>query len=93
VVRVSASASLSVDVAAVVVEREVIVREVTDVVMLERAKKVHHLESSLLNSVADLDEVLDVVELLLPLKFGIYVQLAFASAEIPLHTLLGWAGQ
>jgi hypothetical protein len=45
---VSASASLSVDVAAVVVI-EVIVKEVTADVMLERGRRVHHLESSLLN--------------------------------------------
>ena len=45
----SASASLSVDVA-VVVETVVIVRVDTDAVMLvERARRVHHLESSLLN--------------------------------------------
>jgi hypothetical protein len=51
VVRVSASASLSEDVAAVVVtEIEVIVREVTaDVMLAARARRVHHLESLLLN--------------------------------------------
>ncbi len=44
----SASANLSVDVAAVVVT-EVTAREVTADVMLERARRVHHLESSLPN--------------------------------------------
>jgi hypothetical protein len=48
-VRVSANASLSVDVEDVVVEREVTVKEVTDDVMPERARRVHHLESLLLN--------------------------------------------
>jgi len=47
---VSASASLSVDVAAVVVTVVEIVREDTaDVMLVERARRVHHLESSLLN--------------------------------------------
>jgi hypothetical protein len=49
VVRASASASLSVDVEDVVVEREVTVKEVIDDVMPERARRVHHLESLLLN--------------------------------------------
>jgi hypothetical protein len=50
-VRVSASASLSVDVAAVVVTETVVtVREVTaDVKLVVRARRVLHLESSLLN--------------------------------------------
>jgi hypothetical protein len=48
-VRVSANASLSVDVEDAVVEREVTVKEVTDDVMPERARRVHHLESLLLN--------------------------------------------
>ena len=48
-VRASASASLSVDVEDVVVEREVTVKEVIDDVMPERARRVHHLESLLLN--------------------------------------------
>ena len=46
----SANASLSVDVVAVVViEIEATVREVTADVMLARARRVHHLESLLLN--------------------------------------------
>ena len=46
----SASASHSVDVVAVVVtETEVTVKEDTADVMLVRARRVHHLESSLLN--------------------------------------------
>ena len=46
----SASASLSVDVADVAVVTVVTVREDTDVVMLaERARREHHPESSLLN--------------------------------------------
>jgi hypothetical protein len=49
VVRASVSASLSVDVEDVVVEREVTVKEVIDDVMPERARRVHHLESLLLN--------------------------------------------
>jgi hypothetical protein len=49
VVRVSASASLSVDVEDVVVVREVTVKEATDDVMPERARRVHHLENLLLN--------------------------------------------
>merc|ERR1711939_1257440 len=69
VVRVSASASLSVDVAAVVVTVVEIVREDTaDVMLVERARRVHHLESSLLNSAVVSDVVPDVVELLLPLR-------------------------
>ena len=46
----SASASLLVDVEAVVVVREVTGREVTaDVMLAARARRVHHLESSLPN--------------------------------------------
>ena len=46
----SASASLSVDVVDVAVETVATAREDTDVVTLvERARRVHHLESSLLN--------------------------------------------
>lgn len=46
----SASASLSVDVVAVVVTVVVTVREDTaDVMLVERARRAHHLESSLLN--------------------------------------------
>jgi hypothetical protein len=49
VVRVSANASLSVDAEDVVEEREVTVKEATDDVMPERARRAHHLESLLLN--------------------------------------------
>ena len=45
----SANVSLSVDEVAVVVVREVTAREATEDVMLERARRVHLLESSLLN--------------------------------------------
>lgn len=66
----SASASLSVDVAAVVVtEIEVIAREVTaDVMLAARARRVHHLESLLLNSVVESDVVEELL-LLLSLAF------------------------
>ena len=53
----SASASLSVDVA-VVAETVAIAREDIDVVTLvERARRVHHLESSLLNCMPPLPKV------------------------------------
>jgi hypothetical protein len=55
---VSASASLSAAVAAVAVEREVIVKEVTEDVMLERARRVHHPESLLLNCKSFISELL-----------------------------------
>merc|ERR1712093_278807 len=59
----------SVDVAAVVVTVVEIVREDTaDVMLVERARRVHHLESSLLNSAVVSDVVPDVVELLLLLR-------------------------
>lgn len=84
----SANASLSVDVEDVVVEREVTGKEATDDVMPERARRVHRLESLLLNSVVDLD--VDVVEPLL------LHDLAFRSAclcirqkDIPLSRMVG----
>merc|ERR1711939_940660 len=57
------------NVAAVVVTVVEIVREDTaDVMLVERARRVHHLESSLLNSAVVSDVVPDVVELLLLLR-------------------------
>lgn len=86
----SVSASLSVDVAAAVVTEIVVtVREVTADVMLARARRVHHLESSLLNSVVDSD--VDVVELLLLLNLA-FRSACFASDRntFTYSTMSGW---